>query len=161
MKRQRLLVALASVFAGITVLLAMLGIVYNLVIVAAAVPFGLATYILWYHATGRLAERARRRRVDPRQRARGDPFRERAAGDPRFNGGRNRQTGQRGPASPQYDLSTREAYRRLDLEPGADQEAVRRAYRRKVKTVHPDREGGDEQSFREVRRAYDRLSEGR
>lgn len=151
MKRQRLLIALASVFAGITVLLVMLGVVYNLVIVVFAVPFGVAAYIIWYHATGRLAARTRRRRADP--------FRDRATGDPRFNGGRTRQAGQPGSRGPDDDLSAREAYRRLDLEPGADKETVRRAFRRKVKDVHPDREGGDEQAFREVRQAYDRLSE--
>ena len=161
MKRQRLLVALASVLAGITVLLVMLGIVYNLVLVVSAVPFGAAAYIIWYHATGRLEARARRRRVDPRQRradprqgGTGDP-RQRGTGDPRFNGGWQRQ---QWPDADQ-NLSVQEAYRRLDLEPGADQERIRQAYRRKVKDVHPDREGGDERAFREVQQAYDRLSE--
>lgn len=159
-KRKRLLVALASVFAGIAVLLAMLGIVYNLLIVVFAVPFGVAAYILWFHATGRLEARARRRRIDPRQR-RADPRQQAAGGprqgtgDPRFNGGWTRQQW----PEEERVLSVEEAYRRLDLEPGADQERVRRAYRRKVKDVHPDREGGDQQAFQEVRQAYDRLSE--
>lgn len=59
-----------------------------------------------------------------------------------------------------HDAPTRaEAYETLDLDPGADAEAVRAAYRRKVKEVHPDVEGGDEAAFREVTAAYDRLSE--
>ncbi len=59
-----------------------------------------------------------------------------------------------------HDTPTREeAYETLDLDPGADAEAVRAAYRRKVKEVHPDVESGDEAAFREVTAAYDRLSE--
>ena len=42
----------------------------------------------------------------------------------------------------------------LGLSHGADEAAVRRAYRRRVKEVHPDH-GGDEEEFRRVREAYD------
>ena len=42
----------------------------------------------------------------------------------------------------------------LGLSPGADEAAVRRAYRRRVKQVHPDH-GGDEEEFRRVQEAYD------
>ncbi|PSQ14377.1 hypothetical protein BRD02_09595 [Halobacteriales archaeon QS_8_69_73] len=42
----------------------------------------------------------------------------------------------------------------LGLSPGADEAAVRRAYRRRVKEVHPDH-GGDEEEFRRVQEAYD------
>jgi curved DNA-binding protein CbpA len=51
-----------------------------------------------------------------------------------------------------------EAYRTLGLEQGADQDAVRRAYREQIKEVHPDR-GGDEAEFRRIKRAYERLRE--
>ena len=55
-------------------------------------------------------------------------------------------------------LSPAEAYRRLDLENGADESEVRQAYRRKVKEVHPDR-GGDEVAFKRVTEAYETLVE--
>jgi curved DNA-binding protein CbpA len=38
---------------------------------------------------------------------------------------------------------------------------VRRAYREKVKQVHPDAEGGSEDAFKRVNEAYERLSGGR
>ncbi|WP_254839222.1 J domain-containing protein [Natronomonas marina] len=46
------------------------------------------------------------------------------------------------------------AYDVLGLSSGADEEAVRRAYRRRVKEVHPD-QGGDEEEFQRVQEAYD------
>ena len=46
------------------------------------------------------------------------------------------------------------AYDVLGLPSGADEEAVRRAYRRRVKEVHPD-QGGDEEEFQRVQEAYD------
>jgi DnaJ-class molecular chaperone len=52
--------------------------------------------------------------------------------------------------------SRREAYRILDLDPGADEGRVKRAYREKVKVTHPDR-GGDETEFKRVKNAYERL----
>ena len=51
------------------------------------------------------------------------------------------------------------AYRTLDLEPGADEETVTQAYREKVKEVHPDTSGGDEEAFMEVKAAYERLTD--
>ncbi|MFB6166208.1 MAG: J domain-containing protein [Haloarculaceae archaeon] len=48
---------------------------------------------------------------------------------------------------------TAAAFAVLDLPAGASTEEVRRAYRRKVKEVHPDL-GGDEAAFRRVREAY-------
>jgi hypothetical protein len=52
-----------------------------------------------------------------------------------------------------------EAYRVLGLDPGATAEEVRRAYRERVKSVHPDREGGDEAEFKRVTEAYEVLTE--
>lgn len=46
------------------------------------------------------------------------------------------------------------AYEVLGLPSGADEAAVRRAYRRRVKEVHPDH-GGDEREFQRVQAAYD------
>lgn len=57
---------------------------------------------------------------------------------------------------PDAGPTRREAYETLGLSPGADQADVRRAYREKVKEFHPDR-GGDEERFRAVTEAYERL----
>ncbi len=51
-----------------------------------------------------------------------------------------------------------EAYEALGLEPGADLEAVREAYRERAKETHPDL-GGDPEAFIRVREAYERLRE--
>lgn len=51
------------------------------------------------------------------------------------------------------DDPVRTAFAVLDLDPDAGADAVRSAYRRKVKEVHPDA-GGDEAAFRRVREAY-------
>ncbi|GAB7010618.1 DnaJ domain-containing protein [Halorubrum trueperi] len=45
------------------------------------------------------------------------------------------------------------AFAELDVARDADADAVKRAYRTRVKETHPDR-GGDEESFRRVREAY-------
>jgi len=55
--------------------------------------------------------------------------------------------------------SQREAYRVLGLDPGANEEAIRDAYRRKVKDVHPDAADGDEKEFKRVTEAYETLRE--
>lgn len=46
------------------------------------------------------------------------------------------------------------AYEVLGLPAGASEDAVRRAYRERIKEVHPDH-GGDEAEFQRVREAYD------
>jgi len=66
----------------------------------------------------------------------------------------------RRPRGPAADGPTvREAYDVLGLSPEADEAAVRRAYREKVKAVHPDAEGGSEEAFKRVNAAYERLTE--
>ncbi|HUP68037.1 MAG TPA: J domain-containing protein [Sphingomicrobium sp.] len=46
------------------------------------------------------------------------------------------------------------AYAALGLEPGADAQAVDRAYKKLIKQYHPDREGGDPRRAAEINRAY-------
>lgn len=46
-----------------------------------------------------------------------------------------------------------EAFAELGLEPGADEDAAKRAYRDRAKDVHPDT-GGDEDEFKRVQEAY-------
>ena len=53
------------------------------------------------------------------------------------------------------------AYESLGLDPGADQAAVERAYKRLIKEHHPDRDGGDSARATEINRAYRELREGR
>lgn len=51
-------------------------------------------------------------------------------------------------------------YDRLDVDPSASQEEIRRAYRRLARETHPDRNPGDEEAeerFRRVKEAYDVL----
>ena len=163
MPRSQLVIALASVFAGLTVLLAVLGFAYSPVALVVALPFGAVTYALWYHASGRLRERVRREARAGRTRTtterggfgagpREDWTGPRGGGG--FRDGRQRQATRRttGP-------STRDAYRTLDLDPGADESSIKRAYREKVKETHPDTEDGSERRFKRVNEAYERLSE--
>jgi hypothetical protein len=49
------------------------------------------------------------------------------------------------------------AYAALGLEPGADSDAVDRAYRKLIKVHHPDRHGGDVSRAAEINRAYREL----
>ncbi|WP_049898986.1 J domain-containing protein [Halococcus agarilyticus] len=172
MTRSRLVIGLGAVFAGLTVLTTVLGFVYSPVALALAAAFGVTTYFLWYHASGRLRRRVHRDaraagsgRAKSTARTRTDGFgagpREGRTG-PRerrgFDAGRSRRRdvgGRRRQAGP----STAEAYRTLGLEPGADETAVRSAYREKVKEVHPDADDGSERAFKRVQSAYDHLSD--
>lgn len=56
------------------------------------------------------------------------------------------------------DATTAEAYDILDLDPDADETAIKRAYREKVKDVHPDTETGSEEEFKRVNAAYEQLT---
>jgi hypothetical protein len=49
------------------------------------------------------------------------------------------------------------AYAALGLEPGADANAIERAYKRLIKQHHPDRPGGDSDRAAEINRAYREL----
>jgi DnaJ-domain-containing protein 1 len=183
--RSRYLIALGAVLGGIAVLLVMLAIAVQPLLLFVAIPFGAAGYIIWYHGTGRLAERMRRHAA--RERAQrgarmgdgagataegpGDPrwtdaeFRQRrerarqffeGAGRSRPGGGRTRTD--RAPTAG-GGMSVDRAYGVLGVDPGSGADAVRSAYREKVKEVHPDTEDGDEDSFKRVNEAYETLQE--
>lgn len=153
MAGSRLLVGLASVFAGIAVLMVAVASAYRTPVpLVIALPFGLTGYLLWYQGTGRLAERlrTRARRSDERAHTRG-----RARAGTR----RTRQRSDRAAHRPRSSGPTRrEAYRTLGLDPDAEEGEIKRAYREKVKTTHPDR-GGDEEAFKEVTNAYEQLTD--
>jgi len=161
--RDRLVLGLASAFAGITVVLVVLAFVRQLFLLFLALPFGLTAYLMWHHATGRLAARARRRTrangaAGSRRAPGGFGATAGARGTRDRRSGRTAQGGRTGGTGARDAAPTRrEAYEALDLDPGADEDAVRRAYRSKVKEVHPDAEGGDEEAFKRVNRAYERL----
>lgn len=55
-------------------------------------------------------------------------------------------------------MSEGEAREVLGVDPGSDDETIRRAYRSKVKDTHPDTADGDEESFKRVAEAYERLA---
>ncbi|MFC7228468.1 J domain-containing protein [Salinirubellus salinus] len=65
-----------------------------------------------------------------------------------------------GPGDPETAADrTAAAYAVLGLEPGAGPEAVRAAYRERVKEAHPDTPGGGVEEFIRVREAYEYLRE--
>ncbi|WP_281195876.1 J domain-containing protein [Halorubrum sp. F4] len=185
MTNRTVLVGLAATFVGLTALLVVAGVVVNPLLLAVAVPFGVTAYLMWFHASGRLRERIRREadRLGPterdraRQRARAaenrrDAYRGAGAGGSRAEpggrtgadasrsgrfGGGTRDPRDRAPAT--NGMSVREAYAVLDLDPSADDETVRSAYRERAKRLHPDGEDGDEEAFKELNRAYDVLTD--
>lgn len=174
--RSRLLLGVASVLAGSAALFVVLGATVNLLLAAAAVPFGVAAYFLWSHATGRLAARVSWIPVDDAARARAQRRRRRAAerrrgADPTAgawagrtdrgaaDGDRDGRRATGAAADDERGMDRQTALRTLGLRPGADQAAVRRAYRDRAKAVHPDAEDGDERAFRRVTAAYERLRE--
>jgi DnaJ-domain-containing protein 1 len=186
--RDRLILGLAAVFTGLSVLLVVLSFVYSLFLLIVALPFAATAYFMWYHASGRMETRTRARARGARRasdgglgadegarggfsaqarqaRARanardGRGFGPGGAGGAGAAGTRRGQAGGRryAPSTTQGPTPA-EAYRTLDLDPGADTDAVRSAYREKVKEVHPDTESGSEEAFKEVNRAYETLTE--
>lgn len=185
----RLVTGLAAVFAGMTAVLAIAGVIYNPVILGVAALFAVITYVLWSHATGRLAASIYRqveqqaatserqqsagrggfgaepreewrgpgggtqsRRQRERARRRGSRQQARGSRRQRFQGQRQR------PPQAAQKMSAEEAYRTLEVSPGADESTVKSAYRQKVKEVHPDTDGGDEERFKQVQSAYERLT---
>jgi hypothetical protein len=86
----------------------------------------------------------------------------RDAGSRRWSGrtGGDREDGSRGGSTAAGDRDDRPtveaAYEVLGLEPEADLDAVREAYRERAKETHPDL-GGDPEAFIRVREAYERL----
>lgn len=179
MTNRTVVVVLAGAFVGMTALLVIAGIVLHPIALALALPFAAVSYFLWYHASGRLDEQARRsaERAGPtereraRQRARAEANRERAYRAAGTDGGRGaggRRAGARGAAGgagrdprdrapPTDRMSEREAYETLGLDRTADSEAVRSRYRERAKRLHPDGEDGDEEQFKRLNEAYEVL----
>lgn len=190
----RLVSAIAAVFAAIAVLFAIFGFVTNLGFFVVAALFGAVAYFMWYHASGRFAQRLYRgveERAAPGDGGRGsragfgagpreewepprdggEQRRARAAGSQarggRARGGSRRRQARAGgrrrqraaTAAQPSGPTAAEAYDTLDLDRDADADAVKAAYREKVKEVHPDSPDGDEEAFKEVQSAYERLTD--
>lgn len=171
--RDRLTLGLAAVFAGLTTVLAVAAVVKQPFLLLVALPFAATTYFLWYHASGRLAARAHREQARANRRADGNGAGPRARWNRAGTGRRRRTAGSRtagsrrrsrangrSPTRSDSDRLTRaEAFHVLGLDADADPTRIKRAYREKVKEHHPDTATGDEETFKRVTRAYDRLSE--
>ncbi len=157
---RRLLLVLGGVFATLAVMLLFLGVTVTPVALGVAVPFAGVAYLLWYHATGRLEERAheRARRADAE--GRDQAGQSRRARNARADGTREQteSAGQQQRRRPPSGMSRTRAREILGVDPDASEADVRRAYREQVKAVHPDR-GGDPDAFRRVKQAYERLQE--
>ncbi len=159
------------------------GVVSSPGLLVLALVFAPVTYLLYRHATGRLLGRVYRGVEQQAARNGADPGRGGFGAGPRgewqpprdgqrrarqsrgTRGERGRADGRgrarrRGPRQPDSDEPTpREAYSVLGVDPGADEGAVRAAYRERIKEVHPDTDGGDEEQFKRVRAAYEVLTE--
>lgn len=200
MSESTFLVGIGGTLGGLAALVGLVGVVFEPLLVFLALPLGVAGYVIWYHGTGKMADRARRveernarahgPEAQARARARGarratgedsgtgsrwaDPeWRERRERARQFVSGGQTRVGGPGPGpgpgtgarntgtdrapSAQTGPSTAEAYRILDVDPESDADTVRRAYRERVKQVHPDTEDGDEETFKRVTEAYETL----
>ena len=171
--RDGLIMGIAAVLVGITALMLIAGIIVSPFFLLVAVPFGGAAYLMWYQASGKLAERIR---ADPAGYARSapgngapggfdaGPFEGRFTRDrqrrQRTRGQRGRQRRARGGVGDDRStgLSKSAAADILDVDAGADAETVKTAYREKVKTAHPDPPEGDEEEFKSVKNAYETLA---
>ncbi len=179
---------LTITFAAMSVALAIAGLFGNPIGLVVAIVFAGIAGLLYYQASGRLARRvyrsvedrasmgtsgARRQRRRTRQSSREgvgagpkDDWtgpHQRRGRDSRARQRQQQTVGDGGTggqrATTQQGMSSSRAYDVLDLDPGADQATIRAAYRERIKEVHPDTETGDEDSFRRVRSAYERLSD--
>ena len=179
MSRNGLIMGIAAVLSGITALMLIVGIVVNPFFLFVALPFGGAAYLMWYQASGKLAERIRANPAGYARATRGDggpggfdagPFQGGRFTRERVRENRRRARGQRtdrqygrqrarGPGSQPTGLSEAEAADILDVDTGADADEIKTAYREKVKTAHPDAPEGDEDEFKSVKKAYETLGE--
>lgn len=182
-RHERLATGLAAAFGLMTATFVVGGLVYSPVLFILALTFAPITYVLYSHATGRLLGRVYRGVERQAARNGGDPgrggfgagpreewvppgegqrrarrtARERAQRQARGRaGGRGAR---REPGTVREGPTRREAYNVLGVDPGADEGTVRAAYRERIKDVHPDTEGGDEESFKRVREAYEVLTD--
>ena len=166
--REAIVVGLAAVMGGMTAFMLVVAVVVSPFFFLLSVPFGGATYVMWQHATGRLSfDQARVSTVggvrfgpEGPEGTRG----QRAERDRRAERNRRRAyqsngTGAGSGTQRGNHPSKREAFQTLGIEPDASADAIRHAYRRRVKESHPDTDSGSREEFKRVNRAYERLRE--
>jgi hypothetical protein len=186
--QQRLVTGLAAAFALMTAILGIAGIVYSPALLILAVVFGAVTYLLYYQASGRMLDRIYRSverkaatggtdsnrggfgagpreewtppRQEQRRQARQQTARERvqqARQRRRAGGGQRRRRASS--VQQQSGPTVREAAQILGVGPNADESTIKQAYRARIKDVHPDAADGDEEEFKRVQAAYERLTD--
>lgn len=174
----RLVSGLAAAFALMTFILGAVGVAYSPALLVLAVVFGAVTYLLYYQASGRMMNRIyrgveRQAATSERGQSRGgfgagpreewtpprDGEGRQQTGRERVRGRGGRQRRQRAQAVQQSGPSIGEAAQILGVEPGADESTVKSAYRDRIKEVHPDANGGDEEAFKRVQEAYEALTD--
>ena len=69
-----------------------------------------------------------------------------------FAGGGGMPGGMGGMGGPSKDVDTTKLYETLEVDKGADQKEIKKAYRRLSRVHHPDK-GGDEHKFKEINAA--------
>lgn len=176
---------LAALFAVMAAMLVLGGVVVGWPLLLLAIPMAGVAALFWYHATGRLlrqlrqearhgtgaagteASRGSRRRRRAAAAAGAGPRNERARwvggpGADRRRGRRRTRSGAAGgttPPQPETGMSRERARGVLGIDASADVDAIRAAYRRRVKETHPDR-GGSTEAFKRVNEAYETLGGG-
>ncbi|WP_324663957.1 J domain-containing protein [Haloarcula sediminis] len=187
MQYDRLTKGIAVVFAALTAVLTVVGLLSSPAVLFLALMFGASTYLMYYHLSGKMAasvyERVEQRAAtDARGARRGDGRGGFGAGPreewepPRDGRARRtaervrqerarRQGARRGRQQARQRVAQSsgptpaEAYDRLDLSPGADESTVKQAYRERVKETHPDTDSGSEREFKRVQAAYETLTD--
>lgn len=165
MQQNRLVTGLAGAFAVMTLMLAVGGLFVPPLFIPAVV-FAAVTYFLYYQASGRLLNRIYN--SVERQAAAGSRQRE-PSGSGGFGAGpreewtppreEQRQRARRQQVHQSSGPTPREASRVLGVSVDADESTVKRAYRERIKEVHPDADTGDEEEFKRVQRAYEVLTD--
>lgn len=170
---------LATVFAGLAVMVTLVAFTYEPFVVILALLFGAVAYFMWYQASGRLTRRIYRAVENQARHNDGHTERGGFGAGPRetrsewtrragLGGGRRRRRDtrhrrerterNRGGVVDQSTLTTAQAYDILDIDPGVEEPAIKQAYRQKVKDVHPDTDAGSEEAFKRVNEAYEHLT---
>ncbi len=166
---------LAAVFAWLAVVVTLTAFMFEPFLLTLALLFGVVAYFMWYQASGRLAQRVYRAVENQARHDEGRTERGGFGAGPRetrgerarrggFSGRRRRRNTRqqrertRGGVVNQSTVTPTQAYDILDIEPGVEEPAIKRAYREKVKDVHPDTETGSEEAFKQVNEAYERLT---
>lgn len=183
MHRSRLRHGLGATFAGLALVMVLLGVGYRTPVpLLVAGAFGLTALLIHPHGTvarrwldGRLGD-GRRERRGRRARpphggqdgdrgapstSRGTRWGARTGRGPDRTAGTasGRRGGTARSSGRQSSRSLAAARRTLGVDADADAEELRRAFRERVKDVHPDAPDGDRRRFERVVEAYERLVE--